>query len=83
MVQIQPDLPDDVDQALSMHKVRYKFETKAEALVDVLKRFFAEEDYDYFLKANEEIKKADIPEYLNHLDKGVRKTPKFKKKGAR
>ena len=49
MAKIQADLPEEINKALKIHQLRYNFKYLPEALIDALKRFFADEDYDYLL----------------------------------
>ena len=73
------NLPEDIDKALRVHMARYDFKIKGDAIVDVLKRFFSDEDYDYFLKENEnmQVNKQD-PDYVKKMDSNKKK--KVKKK---
>jgi len=73
MPKIQIEYTDEnLDKAIRIHQVRNNFITKAEAIVDVLLKFFSKEDYDYFLNKNEEIKNESDPEYIKQLNKEER-----------
>jgi len=55
-MKIQVDISKEVSKKLELHKIRYNLYDKRQSLIDVLERFFSDEDYDYFLNKNKEIK---------------------------
>ena len=60
MAKIQADLPEDLNKALKLYALRYNFEKLPEALTYIVRRFFENEDYDYFLEENLKNKKNKI-----------------------
>jgi len=42
-MKIQTDLPDDLNKDLKIHKAKYGFSSLEDALIDVLRKFFAME----------------------------------------
>ena len=75
MVKVQIDYKSNkLDKAIQVYKIRHNFVTKAEAIVDVLKRFFSKEDSEYFIKANEEMPiNEEEPEYTKNINNGDKK----------
>lgn len=49
-MKIQADLPEEINKALKIHQLRYSFKYLSDAMIDVLKKFFTSEDYDYLLE---------------------------------
>jgi len=53
-MKIQVDLPEEINRSLKVHKLKWKFENLQEAIIDSLKRFFSQDDFNYFEKLNTE-----------------------------
>ena len=84
MPKIQIEYKDEkLDKAIRIHQVRYNFITKAEAIVDALTKFFSKEDYDYFLKTNEEMPvNQEEPDYSEKINsKKKHNVRNFQKEG--
>ncbi len=58
-MKIQIDLSKELMKKLEFHKLRFDLHDKRVALVDVLERFFSDEDYEYFLKENKKLRKGE------------------------
>jgi hypothetical protein len=53
MPKITLDIPEDLNRKLKAHKLKYNFDRLPYALIDVLERYFKQENYDFFLKNKE------------------------------
>ena len=78
MPKIQIEYKDEkLDKAIRLHQIRYNFVTKAEAIVDALKKFFSKEDFDYFQKINKEQPiNQEYPTHIKKMDSTKKKVNK-------
>jgi len=49
---IQTDIPEEMNRLLKLHKVKYGFRTLQGALLDILKKYFKDNEGEYFLEVN-------------------------------
>lgn len=65
------DFPKKENKNLKMHKLRHDFVTLQEAVIDVVRKFFAREDTEYFNKVNspKQNKTKKIEDLMNPKEK--------------